>query len=253
MTWRFVRFGLLVTGECEQRALPDLFRSLMQECACQFEVIARVRQLDPVTSLKGSQRQRRKGGELSRRDEEIGLRARNWLNRHPDGFLLLIDDVESDRRPRIRAVFERYQAAIQTLLIDRAGRASVQFLANMLEAYCFGDVDATNAVLGTTIAAATNCVEQIRNPKRELQKISSYRETTDGPAILRRLDARTVLGDHTTCPFLRSTFAWCWKALGRAPGAEYRLQDGIHSHITGPQLASLPEPEPDNPGGSDDD
>ena len=42
--YRYLKFGLLVTGETEERHLPKLFKSLMQSGVCTFKVLARVPQ-----------------------------------------------------------------------------------------------------------------------------------------------------------------------------------------------------------------
>jgi len=51
-TWRFHRFGLIVTGKGEEQFLPSFFRSLTRGGQCTFEVIGRVGQRSPITSPK---------------------------------------------------------------------------------------------------------------------------------------------------------------------------------------------------------
>lgn len=173
--------------------------------------------------------------------EQIGFPARRYLSRD-DTFVVLVDDLEHERVPQARQVFERYRRALDTMLrprqLDR--RASVHFLVKMLEAYYFADADAVNAVLGTDLTGFEGDVETIRNPKAELRNLApGFRETTDGVEIVRRLDVPHVLSRRDTCASLRVLFAWCWKAMGQPPTARYQLERGAYSIVTGPQLADL--------------
>ena len=240
--WRFVRFGLIVTGEGEEACLPHLFRSLAASGRCAFEVIRRIGQRSPVTSPRRTLRMAGTGKAIPDRDaEEIGLPARRYLSRACT-FVVLVDDLEHERTASARGVFQRYRDALDTILRAQNSqqRASVHFLVNMLEAYYFADPAAINAVLGTDLTGFGGDVELIRNPKAELRNVApGFRETTHGVEIVRRLDVPRVLSRPDTCASLRALFAWCWKAMGQPPTARYQLERGAYSIVTGPQLADL--------------
>src|SRR5689334_2273254 len=115
-TWRFVRFGLLVTGEGEDKFLPYLFRSLAASGHCTFEVIRRISQLSPITSERRKLEMVGKGKRIPSKDEEIGLAARGYLQRYDDSFVILIDDLEADRAPQTEAIYVRYRTLLDTML-----------------------------------------------------------------------------------------------------------------------------------------
>jgi uncharacterized protein DUF4276 len=234
-----MRFGLLVTGKCEEKFLPQFFRVLTTEGDCVFEVICRVPQLSPISSPKRIQKIVGRGHALPSRDEQIGLWARGYLSK-PDRFLILVDDLEGDRSPNVTDVFRRYRNAFDTLLGENKSRAAVHFLVNMLEAYFFADTAAVNRILGTTLANFNGDVETIRHPKNDLKRIfNAYDQIDHGERIVRELDLELVLSNPQTCSSLRTMIAWCVKALGRSFGERFRLSDGTYFKITQPQIDAL--------------
>lgn len=237
--WRFVRFGLLVTGKGEEKFLPQFFRVLTIEGDCVFEVIRRIPQLSPIDSPKRIQKMVGRGQMLPSRDEEIGLVAREYLSQ-PDRFLILVDDLESDRSPRLADVFRRYRNALDTFLGENKSRAAVHFLVNMLEAYFFADAATVNRILGTNLPTFNGDVETIPHPKNDLKRIfTGYREIDHGEQIVCKFDLDLVLSNPQTCSSLRTMIAWCVKALGRSIGDRFRLADGRYFEITQPQIALI--------------
>lgn len=173
-------------------------------------------------------------------EEEIGLVARRYLM-WPDNFVLLVDDLEGDRVEQAPSVFQRYRDVLDTMLGPRLkSRASVHFLVNMLEAYFFGDSQAINAVLGTTLPDHVGDVELIRHPKNDLKKLyQGYDEIEHGRSILAQLNTERVLADPDTCAWLRTMFSWCFKALGEVPTSRFQLEAGQYSPVTHFQIDSL--------------
>ena len=166
----YFHFGLIVTGETEQQHLPKLFKSLMETGICNFRVIRRVGQLGAITSasrLEGLGN----GKKILSEDEKIGLAARKYLMTDVCHFVLLIDDLEYDRRDQAQQIFDRYRLALDTVLNTLKHRASVHFMVNMLEAYYFANVTAINTVLGTSLSDCGDDVETIRNPKSDLRQM----------------------------------------------------------------------------------
>ena len=241
--YAFFRFGLIVTGETEDQHLPKLFRSLEQSGTCNFRVIRRIDQLGAITSaerLKGL----RNGKDIPPKDEKIGLAARRYLMTDACHFVLLIDDLEHDRRNEVQQIFDRYRTALDTILNDLKYRAAVHFLVNMLEAYYFADAQAINAVLEISLPDYEGDVETIRNPKSELRaEYQGFREIDDGGRILGQIDIERVLSRPDACASLRTLFAWCVGVLAKYSDFDrasfddrYRLHDGKLSEITGTQL-----------------
>jgi hypothetical protein len=186
----------------------------------------------------------------SKDEEEIGLPARRHLQSDDCNFVILIDDLENERREQAQQVFDRYRLAIDTLLnAEQQKRASVHFLVNMLEAYYFADADAINNVLGINppIEDHIDDVEDIRNPKGKLKTLfQGFNEIEHGGLILERLNVEHVLSNPETCAWLRTLFAWCLKALERYPDFEslalqdkFCLNDGVMSDITKGQIDNL--------------
>lgn len=210
-------FGLIVTGAGEREFLPALFRSLMERAGCTFEVLRKIGQRSPI----GTKRQLKmvgRGQVLSDKDEEeIGLPARRFLHAKPCHFVVLIDDLESDRIPQRDAIRNRYRTALETMVpAHDISRAAVHFLANMLEAYYFADASAVNGHFQATVLASDfeGDVETIRHPKNELKERvralgKSFDEKDDGREILRRLNVDHVLEKPDTCRSLRALFLWC--------------------------------------------
>lgn len=239
--WRFHKFGLLVTGEGEAEFLPSFFRSLMESGTCSFEVIRRIGQRSPLSSPRRELKMLGTGKIIPDKDqEEIGLPARHYIKKNGEhALVLLVDDLEHERRDVAREVFQRYREALDKLLLADRRRASVHFLVNMIEAYYFADAAAVNAELGTVLPDHASDVEDIRNPKGELKKlVPGFDERSDGARIAARLDLRHVLSNPQSCASLRTLMAWCASAIGASLDDEYRLETGIYSVITGPQLSS---------------
>lgn len=240
--WTFYRFGLLVTGECEAEFLPTFLRSIQAAGNCTFETIRRVEQRSPISSTRRQLRMTGSNKSIPDRDaEQIGLPARNYLNRHQNSFVLLVDDLERDRRPRHQETFERYRAAFDSVLPgDLRCRASVHFLVNMLEAYYFADPDTLNEVLDIDPPAFNGDVETIPNPKAELKKLTSgFDEVRHGQQIVARLDLCKVLGNPETCTSLRTLFKWCCQAKQEPESDRFQLRSGRCCPVTGGQLSQL--------------
>ncbi len=251
----FFHFGLIVTGEGERNHLPKLFKSLMATGVCTFEIIFFIGQRSQRTSKKRILRMIDNGKIIPDRDQIIGLKARRYLtddNLKDDlcHFVILIDDLEHDRRDQAQQVFDRYRLALDTVLTqDQKRRASAHFLVNMLEAYYFADASAINAVLGLkpSLEDYKGDVETIRHPKSKLKKLyRGFRVVNDGGKILDCIDIEHVLSQPDTCVWLRTLFAWCVKILERHPYSEswslsdkYCLRGGILSGITQTQLDNL--------------
>ncbi len=171
--------------------------------------------------------------------------ARNLLKRFD--YVVLVDDLEHDFRDQAQAVFQRYRAALDTILdpVGLGARASVHFLVNMLEAYYFADAAAINGVFGTTLDDFEGDVETIRHPKNDLKRLTpGFDEVEHGRLIIKHLDVGRVLSKPLTCASLRTLFGWCSKAIGREITDEYRLKDGIYSEVTRPQIDALPGSSP---------
>ncbi len=240
--WKFVRFGLFVTGKGERTFFPAFLRSLTESGHCTFDVVRQVPQLSPRTSGKHELKIVGTSRHLPTRDEELGLFARGYLDRYPDAFVLLVDDLEHDRRSVRVDVFARYRNALDGMLGERGWRAGVHFLVNMLEAYYFADAAAVNAVLGTKLVDHTGDVEEIRHPKNDLKALSpGFDEVRHGAEIVRRLDVPHVLSRPETCGSLRAMFAWCSAALAEDAGARFRFADGTYDEVTRPQVRRLAE------------
>jgi hypothetical protein len=237
-TWRFVQFGLLVTGKAEADFLPSLFRCLMATGQCHFRVHRKIEQLSPITSQRRLLKERGMGKRLIGRDEEIGLAARRFLQ-VPDSYVVLIDDLEHGRADQMAAIYDRYRGALDAMLGEQKHRAAVHFLVYMLEVYFFADSRAVNAVLGTAIADYPGDVETIRHPQGELKNLHpTYDARRHGKSILQTLDLRHVLSRADTCASLRTMFAWCVESLSLPFTQEYRLLDGKYHPITCAQLQS---------------
>ncbi len=250
----YFHFGLIVTGKGEREHLPKLFRSLMASGICNFQVIQFAGQRSSITSPKRKLKMVGQGKIIPDKDEEqIGLPARRHLNGHPCHFVILIDDLEYDRREQAQPIFDRYQKTLDAVLTDeQQHRASVHFLVYMLEAYYFAHAEALNAVLDVRppLQDYEGDVEAIRHPKNDLKYLyPGFNEVGDGGKIVARLDIEYVLARPETCASLRTLFAWCVKVLKQYPNQEYResllwvdkyrLDDGILSGITKAQLDNI--------------
>ena len=217
----FCRFGLIVTGEGEEEFLPKLFRAVMSRANCAFVVLRRVGQLSPITSPKRILKIVGSGKRLPTKDENIGLAALHFLRQHPRSYVMIVDDLEGDRRDRADHVFARYRTALDEVLgpPSMKSRAAVHFLANMLEAYYFADFRAVNSAAGADVLAADHPtdVEQIRHPKNDLKRLwPGFDEKKHGKEIVGSLDIEHVLSRPKECCWLRTMFAWCVAKLSEA-------------------------------------
>jgi len=240
----FVRFGLIVTGKGESEFLDRLFRVLTTLAACHFEVIRRVGQLSPRTSTKKRNlRMPGRGGELIPKDiSQIGFPARKWLRDHgEDAFVMLIDDLEWDRRGVREQIFTRYREAFNVLEDAEQQRVGVFFLVMMLEAYYFADPAAIEGVLSVTLRAPEgDDVEDKRHPKNELRDLyPGFSEIQHGREIVAKLDLERVLSDPKTCAALRTATAWCHRALRLELGEQFNLAEGALCPVTGAQIEAL--------------
>ncbi|MEM9906005.1 MAG: hypothetical protein AAF921_13380 [Cyanobacteria bacterium P01_D01_bin.44] len=239
----FFKFGLLVTGETEEEHISKLFKPLAALGICSFEVIRRLDQRSPVTSPKRQLKMVGNGKIIPDKDaQDIGFPARNYLAQNPCSYVILIDDLEHDRRGIAAQIFDRYRQALDIILLSNKARASVHFLVNMLEAYYFANASAINSVLGTSLSDYEGDVETIRHPKNDLKGISSgFDEKYHGGQILDCLDVTHALSRPDTCSSLRTLFLWCLNALKKSPvftsiepniSQNYCLVDGILCKIT---------------------
>ena len=238
-TWPFVRVGLIVTGATEEECLPDLFRVLAAQGTCHFKVICRVGQRSPIKSERRQLRMAGTGKTIPDRDaSEIGLPARRFMQ-SGGHCVLLVDDLEFERSKIVAEVFDRYRRALDTMLTaDRAHRAAVHFLVNMLEAYYFADAKAINHVLGTDLVDFKGDVETIRNPKRQLKTVhAAFDEKEHGPLIVRSLDVPHILTRTDACASLRTMFAWA----AEATRSTLDLPAGTRFPVTDPQIHALRE------------
>lgn len=247
----FIHFGLFVTGKTEHEHIVKLLHILETTKACQVKVIRFIPQRNPVTSAKRKLKMTGTGQNIPPKDvEEIGLPARACLQQGGCRYLILLDDLEHERSEQAYAVFQRYRQALDTILTDeQRPRAAVHFLVNMLEAYFFAHTDAVNTVLDLDppLTDYAGDVETIRHPKGNLKKlVAAYHEVKHGGEILDLLDVEYVLSRPETCASLRALFAWCMAVLQARYAfpdtlemPDCRLEDGILSVITGPQLLSL--------------
>lgn len=252
----FFEFGLLVTGKTEEQHLPELFKNLSSTGICSFKVWQWIPQLSPRTSPKRELKIVGSNKKIPNEDvQKIGLPARDFLTNHPCRYILLIDDLEKDRVNIVEQVFQRYRDALDAVLKDEQKfRASVHFLANMLEAYYFADAQAINQVLGTTLEDYSGDVETIHHPKGKLKEVCretlnrGFDEKDDGGKILQHLRVEYVLSNPQTCAYLRTMFYWCYKVLQKYPQpevleqfpfAQYHFGDGIFSPVTKQQLEDV--------------
>ena len=240
--WRFLRFGLIVTGKTEEQCLPSLFRSISATGKCSFKVIRRIGQRSPITASKRKLRMAGSSKAIPDKDaEDIGFPARKFLSSETN-FVILVDDLEAERTGEIQQIFDRYRHALDRILLSDQirRRASVHFFVNMLEAYYFADARSVNAALGTGLEDCEGDVEEIRTPKSELRKLhQGFNEIEHGCRILDMLRVPHVLSRPDACASLRTMFAWICKAIGEPEGETYQLLGGCYSNVTKGQLRAL--------------
>lgn len=240
-------FGLIVTGTGEREFLPSLFSVLAKFAGCSFKVLRKIEQRGVMGEKKRLRMVGRGDALLEKDAAEIGLTARRFLRNRPCHFLIVVDDLEGDRRGGLQTIWQRYRIAIDTMLLpEEQQRASAHFLANMLEAYYFADCQAVNAALGANVLASDHDgdVEDIAHPKNELKRAArlagtTFKERQDGASIVRNLDIARVLSNQNTCAFLRSLFSWCVRRLvascpiwDASVSEAFALGDGIQAELT---------------------
>jgi hypothetical protein len=231
-SWPFFKFKLIVTGKGEAKHLPQLFKNLAQTGFCDFRHTEFINQRPPLEKIVIDNR---KLVGVPDKDEDIGLKARGFLQTQtgtdiPEHFVILIDDLEYDRRDDAGAVFQRYRSILDAFLTDsQKRRTSVHFLVYMLEAYYFADLHAVNQALLLTPPLTQESlgipedVETIRHPKNRLREILNnkfniaFREIDHGGSILGMLNIPRVLSHPNSCAALRTLFAWCITQLKSHP------------------------------------
>lgn len=222
--WEHWQFGLIVTGKSEQKSIDRLFRTLSATGLCSFKVIRRIGQLSPITSPKRKLEMVGAGKKVPDKDvREIGFPARKYLHGKNGRFVVLIDDLEWDRKEQVEGIFGRYRAALDKVLNtpDDRAKVAVHFLVMMLEAYFFADSQTVNEILGINLSDYSGDVEEKRHPKNELSKLcDAYRETEHGSAILEKLRVDHVLARTDCCAYLRTLFNWCISKLKNHPYAD---------------------------------
>lgn len=240
--FKFHHFGLIVTGKGEREHLPKLFSSLMSSGMCSFEVIGFCGQRSPITSEKKKLQMTGSGKDIPDKDtDEIGLPARRFLIERKNSFVILVDDLEFDRKDFAEAIFNRYRSAFDSILGDHKNRASVHFLVYMLEAYFFADAHAINSVSSRDLQDFEGDVETIKHPKNDLKKKwSEYSEIEKCGEILSHIRLEHVLSKAECCASLRTLIAWCYKAMGRQFTDRFHLSDGRYYSITHKQLDNVP-------------
>jgi hypothetical protein len=255
--WFYARFLLVVTGIGEEKFLPDLFSQLTASNICRFDVLERIGQLNPITSVSRRLKIVGTNRSASTREDDLGLRIRGRLALDTHAYVLIVDDLEHERRPQCDAVYSRYRDILDRFLdeSDRT-RASVHFLVNMLESYYFAHPDAVTTALNLVrpFPGESGDVEEIRNPKSNLRQIlnSSYKrsfdEVSDGKRIVNHLRLEIILGDAQTCAALRTLVAWCVEKLESHPqytalnwSKLFHLESGVLFSPTRKQLRSRSE------------
>lgn len=236
---RFFHVGLIVTGKSESEFLPQLLRALTADRRCSLSVIARVGQLSPFSSVKKQLRVTGTSRYILPEDAtKIGGPARSFLQQKgADALVILVDDLEHDRRKDRRAIFQRYREALDTMTGPHYTRASVHFLVNMLEAYYFADTRPLRTLFDLDIADHEGDVETIRHPKNDLKAlVPGFREVEHGRAIVQLLELEHVLDRVDTCCSLRTLVSWCLRKFGTPPGARFALSHGALDLVTGRQL-----------------
>jgi hypothetical protein len=236
--YRFHKFALIVTGEVEKQALRHLFSPLMKDGDCDFRILKHIGQRNPITSRHRQLKMVGSGQRIPTEDEkDIGIPAHLFLKTNEDGFVILIDDLEYDRRYVAAQVFGRYAVAFHPVPPVRRWRTSVHFLVYMLEAYFLADAEAVNAVLETDTADWPDDVETERNPKSRLKDLrQDYREVEHGTRILEKLDVERVLSNPETCAALRTLFKWCLACMEKLPDGRFSLNGGRLYALTEPQI-----------------
>lgn len=248
--WRRAKFFLIVTGEAERDSLKELFRRFCHWSfhLATFTVTRRNGQHRPRAVTKGDSVPPKELGtklDSPKAIEQAWLDARKHL-RDEDSFVLLVDDLEWERKDEIERVFATYSPR-PVLFGDStsAGRVGVFFLRMMREAYYWADLSAVESLLGQPRSSPNvpDDVEEIRNPKGLIEgKWPNFKDREHAGPILKALDVDWVLADPTTCASLRTLYAWCSRAMGFRDAERFQLRDGRRCPVTSPQIDRLPPP-----------
>jgi len=218
--WRRIRIQVLVTGMAEKEGIHLLFRPLL---SCGFITFEEPQKIDQLSPRSGDLKITGTGKKiLPTRDVQLGKIALQFLGNlgQESNILIIVDDLEYDRRAIAAAVFERYRSALDAFLMPKGlhRRASVHFLKFMLEAYYLADPEALGKALSARYPDApmqafeniVGDVEEVRHPKNVIKShVVSFDEIRDGNAILEELDVSKVLSNPDHCRSLRTMFHWC--------------------------------------------
>lgn len=245
-TWRFVRIGLVVTGEGERDFLTHFFRAVEATGHAKFCPIYKAGQRSAM-SEKQIVKYGKRGKIIPSKDETIVLAMRRFVAKD-NNHAIWIDDLESARRQTAQSHFDRMKKALDTIIGHQANlrsRCSVHFLVNMLEAYYFAQASIVNEVLGTTLADHVGDCENISHPKNELKRLAkasdrTFDETTDGAKIVPKLDLQAILSNPLNHCALRTLVAWCWEAIDEPRTNTFQLLDGLYWDVTSRQLQLSP-------------
>lgn len=248
-TWRFIRFGLVVTGTGEREFLPQLFREISATGHARFFVLRQAGQRAQLTQARIDDYLNH-GKLIPDRDAEIAYDIRRHV-KNVDCFAIWIDDIESDCRASAEAKLHRLTHAMDVVIGTETAprrRCSAHFLVNMLEAYYFAHIDAVNEVLAMNLAEHAGDCENIVHPKNELKRLANqagvaFDERSNGAEIVPKLNLDHILSNPQTCRALRTLVAWCWEAIGEPRSDKFRLTDGVYWDITAGQLSDLPSVE----------
>ncbi len=183
----------------------------------------------------------------SKDEEEIGLAALRHMHQWPGSFVILLDDLEWDRREKAQSVFGRYREALDAVLgtCGLSHAAAVHFFVMMLEAYYLACPDALQSALGIDFPQPDGDVESLRNPVSAIKdRFPAFDKIEHGRLIVEKLDIPAALSDPATCASLRTLFAWCVKAMAGEFGMRYRLADGELFWVTQMQIEALPDSPP---------
>lgn len=251
--WQPVRIQLVVTGRGEAKCAANLVGKVIHAAG---------RAIHPLEAVAADQRPRKQIRNISKllpaqagrqvptkRHLEV-IRELGKRLADPAVICILIDDLEKGERQAAAAHFEYYRRMLDDIPAkNAAARSSVHFLVNMLEAYFFHDVEATNQVIeGLELGRHDGDVEDISHPKNALeneikQRIGrdrGYRETDDAVKIVRHLNLETVLADPDQCRSLRTLVAWCWEQIGQERTDQFQLKGGAYWDVTASQLRERP-------------
>jgi hypothetical protein len=269
MSWQRIPLHLIVTGRTEVSGIEHLFDSLKEYSGYRIFVDGephRCGQFNPSLSPKGSHNPRSARLQLERRVQE----SIRWVKANPAGLVLLVDDTESDSLGEITTRFRGYLDELsKPLRVLAPQRYSVHFLSPMIEAYFLGTGSGLNSILGVSVEIPPEAdKESVRNPfgliddkvrerkaahRHDSSVPGKYDKVEHGTALLKSLDIDVVLGNPSTCCWLRTLYKWTAVAAGFRPGRRFHLADGCLSPVTAAQIGFTHDgliagAEPDEPG-----